>query len=93
METFTEMDLNRDELLELIRKLMAGEGSSEEEEDDWMDLLVENTHCPMIVEYIFYSEQDLSPEEILDKAFAYKREPLITPPPKTSDDKIDEGIS
>jgi hypothetical protein len=72
--------LTKEELLNLVRRLMAGEGS-DDEASEWMKSLVENTGCPLISDYIFYPEEDLTAEEILDKAFAYKPRIIVTPPP------------
>ncbi len=67
--------LNRNELIELVSKIIAVEGT-EEEIDEMLNLFEKNVPDPEAVDYIYYTE--LSPEEIVDKALSYK--PIILPP-------------
>ncbi len=60
--------LNREILLDIIRKLQNAEGS-EEEEVSWLETLERNVPHPEISDLIFYD--DLSPEEILDRALKH----------------------
>jgi hypothetical protein len=63
--------LKKDELIELVTKIRVVEGS-EEEIDNWIDIIENETGCPEISDYIFWSEEELNPEQIVNKALAYK---------------------
>ena len=46
---------------------------TEEEIDAIVELLIKETGCPEILDYIFYPENDeVTAEEILEKALSYK---------------------
>lgn len=61
--------LNREELIELVRKIMNAEGS-EAEIDDMLQILEHNVLDPQVSDYIYYDNK--TPEEVVDKALAYK---------------------
>lgn len=61
--------LSRDELIDLVRKIIDCDGS-EEEIDEMIFLLEENVADPEIINYIYYD--DKTPEEIVELALAYK---------------------
>ncbi len=61
--------LTRDELITLVDKIMKCQ-ESEEEIDDMIKLLEKNVLDPEVTNYIFYEEN--TPEEVVDKALAYK---------------------
>ncbi|MBP3611328.1 MAG: hypothetical protein J6J42_13450 [Lachnospiraceae bacterium] len=61
--------LTRDELVELVRKIMNCEGS-EAEIDEMTFLLMKNVIDPQVTNYIYYDEK--TPEEVVDLALAYK---------------------
>lgn len=61
--------LSRDELIDLVRKIIDCDGS-EEEIDEMIFLLEENVVDPEIINYIYYD--DKTPEEIVELALAYK---------------------
>ena len=61
--------MDRMELIEVVRKIMNCEGS-EEEQDDLLKVLEGNVLDPRVSYYIFY--EDNTPEEVVDKALAYK---------------------
>jgi Colicin immunity protein / pyocin immunity protein len=63
--------LNRSELIILVRKIAECEGN-EEEINEWLAILKEHVSHPSVSDLIFYSEKELSPEEIVDEALAYK---------------------
>jgi hypothetical protein len=71
--------LSRGELIELVRRICEAEGM-EEEQDEMMELLEANVPHPEVSDLIFYppSGVELSPEEIVDRALAYK--PIVPPP-------------
>lgn len=60
--------MTRDELIELVKKIAAAEGT-EKEIDEMVVLLQKNVPDRRVSNYIFYDE--LSPEVIVDKALAY----------------------
>ena len=64
--------MTRDELILLVDKIMKCQGS-EKEIDEMMELLEKNVIDPEVSNYIFYEEN--TPEEVIDKALAYK--PII----------------
>ncbi|MCF7982596.1 MAG: bacteriocin immunity protein [Pseudomonadales bacterium] len=70
--------LTKSELVSLVRKIMDVDGT-EEELDDMETLLEQNVPHPEVSDLIFCAEEELTPEEIVEKALAYK--PLVTPPP------------
>ncbi len=70
--------LSNDELLELITCLMNVEGT-EYETAYWLELLEQNVPHPHVSDLIYWAVREMTPEEILAEALAYK--PIITPPP------------
>lgn len=61
--------LTRDELIELVRKIMDCEGT-EEEIDEMIVVLEANVSDHEVTDYIYYDEK--TPDEVVDKALAYK---------------------
>lgn len=61
--------LTREELVELVRKIMKCEGT-EAQIDEMIDVLEQNVLDPEVTDYIFWD--DNTPEEVVDKALAYK---------------------
>ena len=64
--------MSREDLIELVDKIMRCEGT-EEEQDELLELLERNILDPEVSNYIFF--EDNTPEEVVEKALAYK--PLI----------------
>jgi hypothetical protein len=64
--------LSREELIEIVRKVMDCEGT-EEEIDGYIDILEENVPHPEVTDLIFYSQPELTPEEVVDQAMAYEK--------------------
>lgn len=64
--------MTRDELILLVDKIMKCQGT-ENETDEMIKLLEKNVIDPEVTNYIFYEEN--TPEEVVDKALAYK--PII----------------
>ncbi|MBU7320486.1 e9imm peptide [Paenibacillus oleatilyticus] len=64
-------DLSREELIELVEQVMQCSGE-EWELDIWLNMITSSVADPGISNYIFWSDEDLSAEEIVDKALAYK---------------------
>lgn len=65
------MPLTKIELIELVTKIASAEGT-DEETANWMELVIKETGCPHVGEYIFYGESDFSPENVVEKALEYK---------------------
>ena len=63
------------ELVELVRKIMNCEGGEEELNDD-INLFNESVPHPDASDLIFYSEEELTPEEVVDKALSYRNSML-----------------
>lgn len=63
--------LTKEELVQLVRKIANCEGT-EEEIEEWMDILEENVPHPEISDLIFYPDEEMTPEEIVEKALSYK---------------------
>ena len=61
----------RNELIKLVRKISDAAGT-EEEIDGWVNILEKNVPDPNVSDLIFYSEEEMSAEEIVDKALSYK---------------------
>lgn len=64
-----ENQLTRDELIDLVKKIFASNGS-EEEISDLIDLLKRNVPHPSPGNLIYW--EDLTPEEVVDKSLSYK---------------------
>ena len=64
--------MSKEELIELVEKIMKCEGT-EEEVDNMIAVLEKNVIDPDVTNYIFYEEN--TPEEVVEKALAYK--PII----------------
>ncbi len=63
--------LTKEELIELVRKIMYAEGT-EEEIDKWMDVVEANVPHPEVSDLIFYPKKEMSPKEIVEEALSYK---------------------
>ena len=63
--------LSRDQLVELVRRIMNAEGT-EDEIDAWQDLLERNLLDPNVSDLIFYPDREMTAEEIVERALNYK---------------------
>lgn len=63
--------LQRDELIALVDKIIKAEGS-ESEIDEWIVQLKESVPDPNVSDLIFYSDEPMTAEQIVDKALAYR---------------------
>jgi len=64
--------INRDELINLVIKIVSFDGS-EEEIDDLINLFLNNVPDPNALAYLHGKEYEhLTPEQIVDKALSYK---------------------
>jgi hypothetical protein len=71
-----EMQINREELVKAVEKIMNADGT-EKELDSLLDMLEKNVPHPNVNDLIFWNEEDLSAEEIVDEALNYK--PFLLP--------------
>ena len=63
--------LTREELINLVNKIVECEGS-EEDIDEMIDMVKKNVPYPDISDLIYWNEEELTPEQIVDKALEYK---------------------
>jgi hypothetical protein len=68
-------DLTRDQLVELVRKIMAADGT-EEEEDRLVDILEASVPHPRVLNLIYHPDAEgitgeLTAEEVVDTALTY----------------------
>ena len=68
-------DLTRDQLVELVRKIMVANGT-EEEDDKLIEILEANVPHPRVLNLIYHPDAegftaDLTAEEVVDTALAY----------------------
>ncbi|MDM5247790.1 e9imm peptide [Lysinibacillus sp. G4S2] len=64
-------ELHREELIHLVEQVMECAGE-EWEIDIWLDMVTSSVADPNISDYIFWSDEALTAEEIVDKALLYK---------------------
>jgi hypothetical protein len=70
--------MDRDELIALVRRIMAAEGETEEGADRLVELFEANVPHPDASNFIFWPEhaigerRELSAEEIVDMALSYR---------------------
>jgi hypothetical protein len=66
-------ELSRDELIELVTRLMNPQpGEKDEEHERLANRIASAVSDPHIIDYIFQESTRRTPEEIVDKALAYK---------------------
>ncbi len=63
--------MTTNELIELVPKVMAADGT-EEEIDAWTDAISRAVPHPNWADLIYYDDRELSPEEVVAEALAYK---------------------
>ena len=63
--------LTREELINLVNRIVKCEGS-EEEIDEMIEVVKRNVPHPEISDLIYWNEEELTPEQIVDKALDYK---------------------
>ncbi|GAA1719364.1 bacteriocin immunity protein [Streptomyces yatensis] len=62
--------MTRDELVDLVTRIMAGEGT--EKKHDELVLKLRHVPHPRVLDLIYYSDPPLPPTEVVDKALAYR---------------------
>lgn len=63
--------LTREELINLVNRIVECEGS-EEEIDEMIEVVKRNVPHPEISDLIYWNDEELTPEQIVDKALEYK---------------------
>ncbi|TAN63656.1 hypothetical protein WS9_015555 [Paraclostridium sordellii 8483] len=63
--------LTREELINLVNRIVECEGS-EEEIDEMIEVVEKNVPHPKINDLIYWNEEELTSEQIVDKALEYK---------------------
>ena len=65
-----DMAMTREELIQLVKDITTPTGKTEEEVNKLIDILEMNVPHPSVTDWIYYD--DLTPEQIVDKALTYK---------------------
>ncbi|WP_044973122.1 bacteriocin immunity protein [Ruminococcus sp. HUN007] len=63
--------LSREELIKLVSDIIECNGT-EKEIDEMMEVVEKNVPDPNVSDLIFWNDDNLTPEQIIDKAFEYK---------------------
>ncbi|WP_338676392.1 e9imm peptide [Streptomyces sp. SCSIO 30461] len=65
--------MSRREAIQLVKRLMDGSVTDEDEADAILDALQSGLACPHVSDYIFWdSDPEPTAEKIVDRALAYK---------------------
>ena len=67
--------LSKKELINLVKRIIQVDGS-EEEINEMINVLKKNVPHPSVTDLIFYSEDDMTAEEIIEKALSHPSIPL-----------------
>lgn len=65
--------LSKEELVELVNKICNPQ-LSDEEGSEYIEILEDNIPHPAPSDVIFWNDEDLSPEEVVEISLAYKEE-------------------
>ncbi len=68
--------LTREELIKLVERMCNGEGS-DDEIGEWIEILERNVPDPNVSDLVYWNNEGLTPEQIIDRAMSYK--PIILP--------------
>ena len=63
--------LTREELINLVNRIIECEGT-EEEIDEMIEVVERNVPHPEVSDLIYWNDEELTPEQIVDKALEYK---------------------
>ncbi len=66
-----ESTVDRSHLVQLVKQIMAGEGTEDEIHERLM-FVRKNVPDPYVSDYIFWPDRQMTAEEIIDRALAYK---------------------
>ena len=67
--------LTRDELVDLVRRLLIDDFPTEQESWEAVEILRANVPDPMVTDYIFWPDpidQVVDPEQVVDRALRYR---------------------
>lgn len=65
--------LGRQELIESVRNLLAPPADARADDvDGWLDTLVRNVPDPLVADYVYWPEHEITAEQIVDKALAFQ---------------------
>ena len=65
--------MNKEELVALVKKIIAAAGTNQDENDALIELFEKSVPHPHAIDFIFSKEhEDLTPEEIVNKALDYR---------------------
>lgn len=81
------MKLSRDELIRLVHLVSAGKGT-EGQINEWIAILKDGCSDPRLLDYIFWPDCAMTPEEIADRALAYR--PIEIPPDAIGEPERDQ---
>lgn len=65
------MAVTREQLIALVEKLLSNEGT-EEQDEEWLAALARNVPHPHVSDLIYWNEHELSADEIVDRALAWR---------------------
>ena len=65
--------LSKEELVEVVNKI-CNPKLSDEEVSEYIEILEDNVSHPVPSDLIFWNDEDLSPEEVVEIALVYKEE-------------------
>lgn len=72
----SEHEVDREALVDLVRRLRAGEATTEEQEEAWFAELAAAVPHPRAIDLVLYPEievgQDATPSQIVDAALSYR---------------------
>lgn len=63
--------LNREQLIALVQKIKEAKGT-EEDQERHIALLRQAVLDPKVTDYIYWSKEELTAEQVVDKAVAYR---------------------
>lgn len=63
--------LNREQLIALVQKIKEAKGT-EEDQERHIALLRQMVLDPKVTDYIYWSKEELTAEQVVDKAVAYR---------------------
>lgn len=66
-----ENKLDRLQLIDLVKRIMACDGT-EQQVDQWLQMVKQNVPDSNVSDLIYHSEREMTAEEIVDAALAFK---------------------
>lgn len=68
--------MDKTELVRIVERLMNAQFSTDEEGSELAELLKRNVPHPAVTNLIFWNDEELTAEEVVEKALIYKPIPL-----------------